>query len=235
MGVLPWFTKLWKEAHMYPIALAALAAWALTACGSSNKIHDRQNDAGPDADSDFRDIPRVNGTGGRDGTGGTGGRSSTGGVSGMAGQAGSAGAAGFNGLDAGADQYVPDSGGPQSTNYHFGMIYGSATKTGVNGTGTLYFTGPDSCQLVGGSFQAETQSGDSFGMSVDFSGIQNLNFCGAQVSLPLAGGVFQGVTWMLANRSDDSYSKESYEIISCSTPADSSVEDCSGALNISNR
>lgn len=233
---------------MYPIALgiAAVAAWALSGCGSGKLTQDiNENDAGSDAEPDTKDIPRFNGTGGRNGTGGTGGtggRSSTGGTGGTGGSgglSGSSGAAGFGGSgtggirDAGVDQFVPDSGGPQSVAYHFGMIYGSNPITGVNGSGTLIFTGPDHCQLVGGTFQAETQNGDSFGMSVDLSGTQNMNFCGSQVSLPLNGGIFQGVTWMLSNRSDDPATKDSYEITSCNAPANSSVENCSGALNIS--
>lgn len=215
------------------VGIAALAAWALSGCGPGAKTtQDLNDDAGTDAEVDNR-VRNTGGTGGSGGTAGTGAVAGSGGVSGNAGAAGMDGDMDAGVEDAGADAFIPDQ---ESVAYHFGMIYGSNPFVGVNGTGNLYFSNQDSCQLLGGSFQAETQTGDQFAMSIDLAGNQSVDFCSAEFALPLAGGVFEGMTWMLTNKSSVLSDKEGYEITSCGSQEDggTGLEKCSGALNISN-
>ena len=221
---------------MYPIVVgvAAVAAWVLSGCGDDAKLTQDldNNDAGPDSPDD-------EGAAGSSGRGGAGGTSGTAGNAGVSGRGGAAGMdedmdAGVE--DAGPDAFNPDAAEQEEVAYHFGMIYGSNPFQGVNGTGSLFFSGQDRCQLLGGTFQAETQAGDQFGMSVDLTGHSGVDFCDSQIELPLSGGLFEGVTWMLDNKSNPLLAKEGYEILSCGSDADAGVglENCSGALNISN-
>ena len=249
---------------MYPVAIgiAALAAWALSGCGGGNN-KDLFGDH--DASTDGSDDNRVRNTGGRSGSGAAGATAGSAGVAGTGGAAGNSGSGGTAGMDAGVeasteagpeagldagadvgigdatgeasgDAFVSDAMDQEAVAYHFGMIYGSNPVVGLNGSGTLYFSKQNSCQLLGGSFQAQNQSGDTFAMSVDLSGMQSLDVCGAEVTLPLAGGVFEGMTWMLGNKSSVVSPRDSFEILACGLQGDggTGLENCSGALNISN-
>ena len=220
---------------MDPITLgiAALTALVLGACGSdgSGRLNRYDNDG---------DASTADAAGGKASTGGSGGAGGSGGVS---------GSGGSDGIDAGHDSGDMDGGmdardsyvdasnehNPVSVPYHFGMIYGSSNIQGVRGTGMLYFSDPSSCQLLGGSFDGELQSGGKVGISVDLTGNQSVDLCTSQASIPLAGGLFDGVSWMLTNRSEVLTSKQSYEITSCSSKGqDGGVENCSGALEKTN-
>jgi hypothetical protein len=246
---------------MYPvvIGIAALAAWALSGCGDG-KGTDLFGDE--DAGTGGNENNRVRATGGRSSTGAAGSTAGSSGVAGTGGTAGTSGSGGTVDMDAGAedagmdagaeagldggsdaglsdastDAFISDAMNQQAVAYHFGMIYGSNPIVGLNGTGTLYFSNQNSCELLGGSFEAQSQSGDSFAMSVDLSGMQSLDFCTAEVTLPLAGGVFEGMTWLLGNKSTVASPTESFEILACGSQEDggTGLENCSGALNISN-
>lgn len=216
------------------VGIAAIAALILNACGGDDEPNSKTKDmdAGP---------PDGSAATGNDGGAGTGGNTSAAGSGGAAGTSGSGGTGGAAGITDGGDMdassYVdastPDAMNEVSVAYHFGMIYGTSPKEGVRGSGLLYFSNLDSCQLLGGSFDAESQSGDTIGMSVDLSAAPSINFCDPEVTLPLAGGLFDGVSWMLTNVSTTPTSKQSYAITACSSANDGgAVENCSGALEL---
>jgi hypothetical protein len=224
---------------MDPITLgiASIVALVLSACGGgSGGINDKRNAGNNDASTAE--------TGGNGGTGGTGANTSTGGsggTSGTGGMGGTGGAGGSVGVDAGtdsgADAYVdatiPDGSHRASVPYHFGMIYGSGSIQGFRGTGFLYFSDANSCQLLGGSFDGEFQSGAKITLSVDLAGNQSIDLCAANATLPLAGGIFDGMSWMLTNHSTPLTSKQSYEITACSSQNDGgAIQNCSGALEM---
>jgi hypothetical protein len=155
----------------------------------------------------------------------------------MAGDGGTAGIGDAGGgMDAGGmggEGGTPDAGNPIQVPYHFGMIYGSPVKA-LRGTGSLLFSNQEPCQLLGGNFAAEypTGGGSPFQMTVNLMPNQSINFCSGTVTLPLAGGVFQGVNWLLTNRSNPLTSKQSWEITACSPETAGGAEKCSGALEL---
>lgn len=229
---------------MEPITLgiAFLTALILGGCGGSGgKLFENNNDAGP---NEMDGGVGTTGTGASrgietGGSGGVAGNDATGGSGGSGGVGGTAGGDNDAGMEASSyvDATTPDAGNPIELPYHFGMIYGSNPVTGLRGTGTLLFSGVDPCQLLGGSFETESQTGEKSGISIDLANNQSLDFCASEVTLPLAGGLFDGVSWLLTNQSDP-LSSTSWEISACSSglqsDAGAPIENCSGALEITN-
>ncbi|MFY9586315.1 MAG: hypothetical protein WAT66_02545, partial [Actinomycetota bacterium] len=182
------------------------------------------------------------------GTGGTGGRNSTGGSGGVAGSGGAAGSGGSGGTggisdsgsdsDAGIDAYVdastPDAANLTSFPYEFRFRHGTTNISHYLGRGTLSFSGTNNCELKDGYFNVESvEDASKFPLTIDLAGSQSINFCGSQVTLPFASGIFNGVSVMLSNISDPLTSKDHYQIVSCSPQGDGGValENCQGSLD----
>ena len=230
---------------LVPVALGIAAlATLLSGCGSdNNSTSGTPRDGGDSGAGGSGATSTTGGVGGNSGTNGSGGSSTTGGSSGLGGSGGVTGDGGMAGIgdggtDAGGmggvggDGGSPDAGNPIQVPYHFGMIYGSSSVKALNGTGTLLFSNLDPCQLLGGNFNAVYQTaGSPFQMTVDLPS-QSIDFCSGSVTLPLAGGVFEGVSWLLTNKSDPLTSKQSWQITACSPETAGGAEKCSGALEL---
>lgn len=217
------------------VGIAALAALLLSACGG-----DESNSGNRTANDDDAGTA---GTGGSGGVSGTGGRNSTGGSGGVAGSGGAGGNSGSAGVDGGSDSggmdggdaYVdasaPDAGNPVSIPYSFGFRYATTDVKRFSGTGTLLFSGANNCQLMGGTLEAQEVGGSQpFNFSIDLSANQSIDFCASEVTLPLAGGLFDGISWLLRNSSQPLTTKNVYEITACSPQSDGG--SCEGGLSL---
>lgn len=221
---------------MIPIAvgLATVAAALLvSACGGGDdKNNANAGDSGTDGMAGSDGAAGAAGQGAAAGSGGVAGSGGSGGTSGTDGAADGGSMGGTGGSSLG-DASSPDSTTQQSVPYSFGFRYGTTSINRFQGNGTLIFS--NNCQLIGGTFDAEpVGGGQGFGMSVNLSGNQSINFCGSQVELPLDGGIFDGVTWMLTNHSDPLSSKEFYQITACEAQEDAGapLENCEGGLSL---
>jgi hypothetical protein len=144
-----------------------------------------------------------------------------------------------------------DAGLPVAQPYRFGMMYGPdsddrlvRTKFHVNGAGALLFSDLDPCRLIGGQFTAKYETGfvdpeytnqfgdPTFELSIKLAAGQSINACGENVVLPMAGGLFDGVSWLLTVAEQSTGPKDAWTITACEPAPAGSGEVCSGEIKL---
>lgn len=146
---------------------------------------------------------------------------------------GSGGASNNPTPDSGLDHYVPDAGGNPSVAltqllYNFGLVYGGdAGQNGISGTGRFFVESANPCLLRRGELQK--RDGESF--QVNLASDQSIDFCAPTSELPLTGGAFEGVSWLISNNSHTIPANTSWEITGCGGN-EATALSCSGTISI---